>query len=524
MKKCVFLLLAIFFLAACGRGGGDDLPEDGPILPVQGGTTQGGATQGGATQNEALVLPPREAAPITLPVPPVHPGGASIMQYELVIPLIHDYVSAFRYGVARIYALRGLEWRFFSPVGMIDTQGELVFSPETDVLNIGEVYNSITWFILTRSQPLNLGSKTVIVDVNSGLVLYELPPWSMFSDFVRGYDMMVVERFNIDTNDRAFGVMTISGQEIAPLDYRRLVGFNEGVGIIVVSPEDSPHLNRVGFVDLGGNFIIEPRFHDARPFAHGVAAVSSTRMADGPRWGLIDLNGEEVLPERYQHIGPFSGGLARVQRAGNQGFINSLGEMVIPVQNMMARNFSEGMVAFAHFYIIESEMFWLWGFMDAEGMPRVSPQFYQVRDFSGGMAAVAVRGDDGELLWGFVNTLGEMVIPPMYDWVSCFIDGYAVVNRHGETFSWTEFDDDFLFIGSRAITGAEMRTVWQVTGGDFYIVDTLGRMVLQLPDFCAVGEMSEGMLPVNQGRTMGGPEGNRQVVEEGRWGFVRLVK
>jgi|GEM_PF-4233686 len=544
MKVLALLVLAVLFLAACGRNGTNDIPDgyDAPIIPGVGGQPlPGGQQPPDETQPATIILPPREAAPIAAPAPPVHLGGLTDMRYELVIPPRYQQVSPFENGVARVFAHYHFgQWRQTFPIGLINTEGEYVFSAidipgrgmtplrEIFVHEIGEAYNGVKWIFFTCPTGRGLITRLLTED---GRTLYELPPGVRISGHIYGYDMVATFRINQEQRANSSGIVTVNGQEILPLGDMRMVGFSEGMGVAVITPEENPNLSRVGFVNAWGDVIIPPRFHAAGSFAHGVAAASTTRMADGPRWGLIDMAGNPVIIDRYSAIHPFSGGLARVERSWSpgrgyvrqQGFINSMGELVIPYRYMNARCFSEGMAAFAQVYLrgdFSQYIVHYWGFMNSAGVTMVEPQFYAVRDFAGGMAAVAVRHDDGQLRWGFVNTHGELVIPPTYTWVSDFADGYAVANTGGETYGmWAPRHIDAF---DREIS--PQHRIYQVVGGDFTIIDTWGRMALYLPGFDAVGQLSEGMLPVNRGRALVGPANNRQIGTEGQWGFVRLIK
>ena len=102
-----------------------------------------------------------------------------------------------------------------------------------------------------------------------------------------------------------------------------------------------------------------------------------------------------------------------------------------------------------------------WGFIDQTGAIRIEPQFLEVRDFSGGLAAVAVGKDPGAK-WGFIDASGSMVIPPEYDIIGPFSEGLAAV----------------LILAS----------CWG-------FIDKTGKMVIP-PQYDLVGPFSEGLAPV----------------------------
>ena len=63
-----------------------------------------------------------------------------------------------------------------------------------------------------------------------------------------------------------------------------------------------------------------------------------------------------------------------------------------------------------------------WGFMDLYGNRKIAPQFYEVEDFSNGLAVVK---DSGSSLQGAIDPSGSLILPHKYDSLDDFHDGYA---------------------------------------------------------------------------------------------------
>jgi len=86
---------------------------------------------------------------------------------------------------------------------------------------------------------------------------------------------------------------------------------------------------RFGYVDRRGEWAIEPRFLEAKPFSEGLAAV---RTENG--WKYIDICGKPATQDHYQEAGPFKHGVARVGRRMDgsirYGLVNSSGREIIP--------------------------------------------------------------------------------------------------------------------------------------------------------------------------------------------------
>lgn len=149
-----------------------------------------------------------------------------------------------------------------------------------------------------------------------------------------------------------------------------------------------------GYVDsFTRELIISHRFHDAKEFSEGLAAVSN-----GFNYGYINLSGELVIPHIYKTARPFKEGLARVSRDNKYGFIDKDGTRVIDIKYDYANPFSEG--------------------------------FATVR-----------LDQNGQRRYGFINKKGEVVIPIKYNDADSFKDGFArvklgdkwgAVNKKGE--------------------------------------------------------------------------------------------
>jgi len=78
-----------------------------------------------------------------------------------------------------------------------------------------------------------------------------------------------------------------------------------------------------GFINLKGEWVIEPKFELAYPFIEGLALVK----LDG-KSGLIDRQGQQVaLPEGVTEVSAFKGGLAPVTINGKTGFISRSGKL-----------------------------------------------------------------------------------------------------------------------------------------------------------------------------------------------------
>lgn len=56
-----------------------------------------------------------------------------------------------------------------------------------------------------------------------------------------------------------------------------------------------------GFINLKGEYVIDPQFADARSFSNGLAAVS-----DGKKWGFVNTAGELAITYQFTDVGYFN--------------------------------------------------------------------------------------------------------------------------------------------------------------------------------------------------------------------------
>jgi hypothetical protein len=83
-----------------------------------------------------------------------------------------------------------------------------------------------------------------------------------------------------------------------------------------------------GYIDTGGEVVIEPQFSLALPFDDGLAAV---KPKEGDLYGFIDTTGELVIQPQFCYAGDFSEGLALVRTESDDPwgyYIDTTGKIV----------------------------------------------------------------------------------------------------------------------------------------------------------------------------------------------------
>jgi len=284
--------------------------------------------------------------------------------------------------------------------------------------------------------------------------------------------------------------------------YRGAPPFSEGL----VAIHSNDH-SAVGVFDTMGNLVIPFYYTGGWMFTEGLMAVTSggdwEQTPDGDwvdtsRWGFIDHTGTLVIPMEFEEAGSFSEGLAPVMQGGYWGFINTLGEVVIPFTIrpayteghglLIVPRFSEGLVAVSTGGVEQNEAGnWIdntrWGFLDTEGNQAIPFMFTQAESFSNGLATVRVGGwgyGEDAIRWGAVDREGNVVVPFDFEWLSPFRE-YAATG-------WFANDD----------------------GGFQVIIDTCGNQIAPPGQFREMRNFSEGYAPVTDGYNW----------ETRSWGFI----
>lgn len=210
-----------------------------------------------------------------------------------------------------------------------------------------------------------------------------------------------------------WGFIDTTGAEVIPCQYDDADDFSEGLA--VVGRTNNLGLVKMGYVNTKGEEIIPCQYDLAYRFSEGLAPV----MCDG-KMGFINMKGEIIIPLQYEGANSFHDGLSKVERNGKCGFINKKGNIVIPFQYDFygVDDFSNGMARIGQTW--EKQ-----GFINTIGENVIPCLYDDVKSFSEGLAAVCRDGK-----YGFINTKGDVIIPFQYDHAESFSEGTAVVSLY----------------------------------------------------------------------------------------------
>lgn len=129
-----------------------------------------------------------------------------------------------------------------------------------------------------------------------------------------------------------WGYMDIEGNWIIEPQWDFAAGFSEGFGFVSEKEVDF-------FVDKTGKQLGNNKFSSGHSFSEGIAGVSPI---DSELWGYIDRKGEYIIKPQFIFVEPFSEGFAAVytkrysedKKYGSGGYINHNGEFQIKLKNI----------------------------------------------------------------------------------------------------------------------------------------------------------------------------------------------
>ncbi len=147
-----------------------------------------------------------------------------------------------------------------------------------------------------------------------------------------------------------------------------------------------------GYINTSGKFVIQPQYDAVWQFSEGMAAVYSlvtTKEGIQDPVGFIDLEGKMVIEPRFTYSGlpwcyHFREGLAVIQVGNYSGMINRKGENIIKPAYTHIGECHEGLIVF------QENLDKSYGYMDNKGQTVIKPQFHVAGYFANGIASVSI--------------------------------------------------------------------------------------------------------------------------------------
>ena len=235
---------------------------------------------------------------------------------------------------------------------------------------------------------------------------------------------------------------------------------------------------RIGFVNDKGEVVIEPKYDSQKSIKYNFRdGVSWVKLPDSEGFFLINKTGKRIGDQTYEKVGSFHEGMCAVYKDLNMGFVNTKGELVIPIEYAGDPWFYEGLVCLCPAEG-ETENY---GFLDKNGEVVIPFQFNQAgfSGFKNGECRVQINGKTN-----LIDKTGKVVFTPTLtnnmDAFSCGLakaytkpdrTGFGFFNRDNQWVVKPIYDRASVFENGRAI----------VSINDKYgVIDTLGNFIIPL--------------------------------------------
>lgn len=207
-----------------------------------------------------------------------------------------------------------------------------------------------------------------------------------------------------------WGVIDIYNNFIFTCSYKSIEPFSDGIAL--ASEE-----NRYCYLYADGTKRALPAKHTFGSYSSGLAKVKSNG-----KWGYIDIRGNFVIDPKYDEAGDFNGDYAIVKRKQEQFLITKKGSKKTPPLpiNETFQVFDKG-IAFVKYNDSYSLL--------AEDLTTIPLQFKDIRPIKEG--AIYAKGSDDNL--HFLDSKGKIFISlPGFDAAGDFSDGKAWVMKKGK--------------------------------------------------------------------------------------------
>lgn len=230
-------------------------------------------------------------------------------------------ISSFREGLAIVEKNTGILGG--EKYGFVDERLNEVIAP---------LYNKATLFSNGVSAVQNKRLKYGVIDKNNRVVAdFKYNYITLFSDGLAYFSLK-------ERNKETTGFIDIYGNEVIKGGgyYSRMswkdggdIFFNDGMAVFYEN-------NRCGIINKNGSVIVHPKYICSNGISEGIAIMKSPN-------GVVLLNnkGEKIKTDNYDSISLFENGYSIVSKNHLYGFIDKLGNEVVPLKYRECMPFTE---------------------------------------------------------------------------------------------------------------------------------------------------------------------------------------
>lgn len=278
-----------------------------------------------------------------------------------------------------------------------------------------------------------------------------------------------------------FGLMDKKGKVFLKPQFSFIDSFQEGFAGILDEESNFKVIDKWGRIIPSVDKNMD--WSTFRGFHEGVAAVRFGNHL----FGYINTKGELAIPPAYKEADEFNEGLARVRVKGKYGFINKMGETVLPFSlEVTHATFNDNRLGV--------KVGDKWGFSDARGKIAVQPSYEYVHPFQEGFAYVR-----DNKFFGFIDKNGNYIYKKRFPECPKGTKRIAPVDI-------TKFDPFAFAISSEVGSSFVGKRAVVKENGKYGYIDTTGKLLIPCI-YEQVNDFSEGVAAVK---------------ENGIWGFIDL--
>jgi WG containing repeat len=201
-----------------------------------------------------------------------------------------------------------------------------------------------------------------------------------------------------------YGYLDRQGQTKVPAKFAILApAFCDGLAWVVIN-------KKLGYIDRTGKLVVPAKFDNL--------------YHNPDNWGEPDYSSANhpCTSSYVESLDNFGNGLAAISQNGKYGYINSTGEVAIPLQYQFARRFQDGLAV-----VTQNKKS---GYINPQGKVVIPIKFDAASDFREGLAQVTINNKVG-----YIDRTGKIVIPIEYDSLELpryFGDGVVALNKNGK--------------------------------------------------------------------------------------------
>lgn len=192
-------------------------------------------------------------------------------------------------------------------------------------------------------------------------------------------------------------------------------------------------------IPIKGQVTIESHQNEHKEYSEGSwphieqALLPQFNQENG-KYGYIDQLGQWIIPAKYESAQQFSEGFGIVKDQGLWGVIDERGNWVFRPDDDI--NFPVISLMGVHNGLINAKnnqqpLNKCWGYITPYGEWKIPPQFHSAGLFYNGLAVVTTFVENDKKT-GYISKEGKWVIPPVYDTARPFSEDLACVEKDGK--------------------------------------------------------------------------------------------